>query len=191
MKRPIIVCLIAIATIFCPWKLAMAQAPRPDGALLVILIRDALTALNQANWTGNYTVLRDYASPSFSRANDPVRLTAIFQPIRAEGLNLAPVLFLEPKISKAQLSPDGQKLYLQGYFDSRPKQIHFDLSFEPVANRWRLFGLGVRSVNAASLQTNQVQTNQVQSTSKKPVVLPPVILPPVAKPNPRPPKKSP
>ena len=44
---------------------ASAQAPKPDGPLALILIRDAISALNHANLTGNYTVLRDYSSPKF------------------------------------------------------------------------------------------------------------------------------
>ena len=125
---------------------ASAKAPKPTGVLALILIRDALSALNQANWTGNYTVLRDYASPNFARNNDPVRLTAIFQPIRAQALNLAPTLYLTPKITKAELTNKGTRLKIKGFFPSKPKQIHFDLIFEPIVNRWRLFGIGVWAV---------------------------------------------
>jgi hypothetical protein len=45
----------------------------PDDLKLIILIRTALIALNQANLTGNYSVLRDIATPSFQQANNPAR----------------------------------------------------------------------------------------------------------------------
>ncbi len=162
MKRFYFASMIAVLVIVSQPKISFAQAPKPDGPLAVILIRDALAALNQANWTGNYTVLRDYASPSFAKANDPVRLTAIFQPIRAEGLNLAPVLFLTPKITKAEMKDKGKRLLLKGFFDSKPKQIHFELLFEPIATRWRLLGIGVRSVD--------VKVVEKKETSKLPPI---------------------
>ena len=150
---------------------SFAQAPKPDAALAIILIRDALSALNQANWTGNYTVLRDYASPNFARANSPVSLGEIFRPIRSEKLNLSPVLFLTPKITKAELNEKGRKFVLNGFFDSKPKQIHFNLIFEPVENRWRLFGLGVKVVDAVAALPNKTQP--VKRAAKE--TLPPIV----------------
>jgi hypothetical protein len=53
------------------------QAPKPaqiDRNGVLILIRETLLALDQANKTGNYTVLRDLGSPDF-QANSAARLT--------------------------------------------------------------------------------------------------------------------
>lgn len=161
----IVVCLVTAITLPVA-KSQAAGAPKPDAALATILIRDALAALNQANWTGNYTVLRDYASPSFAKANDPVRLTSIFQPIRAQGLDLAPVLVLAPIISIAELDKNGKRLKLVGHFASKPKQVHFELIFESIVSRWRLFGISVwaKQVQDKNLQIsmNQQQHLQVQ-----------------------------
>ncbi len=148
---------------------SFAQAPKPDAALAIILIRDALSALNQANWTGNYTVLRDYASPNFAKANNPASLVDIFRPIRSEKLNLSPVLYLTPKITKAELNEQGKKLVLNGFFDSKPKQIHFNLIFEPIANRWQLFGLGVKAVDAVAALPTQPVKRAAETT------LPPIV----------------
>ena len=52
------------------------QAPKPaqiDRNGVLILVRRTLTALDQANRTGNYTVLRDLGSPDF-QANTAARL---------------------------------------------------------------------------------------------------------------------
>ena len=157
-----------------------AQAPKPDAALAIILIRDALSALNQANWTGNYTVLRDYASPNFAKANNAANLVDIFRPIRSEKLNLSPVLYLTPKITKAELNEQGKKLVLDGFFDSKPKQIHFSLIFEPIANRWLLFGLGVRAVDVVAALPNKTQPVKRAAEA----TLPPIVkAQPVGQPN--------
>ena len=129
--------------------LAHAQTPHQQNgpvmeeALALALIRDTLIALNHANWTGNYSVFRDYAAPSFAAANDPVKLTAIFQPIRAAGLDLLPVLVLNPHYSKVGPVDDGKRFRLNGYFPSQPKHVGFDLVYEPVNNRWKLFSISV------------------------------------------------
>src|SRR4051812_18904799 len=45
---------------------------------VLILIRSTLLALDHANRTGNYTVLRDLGAPGFYTANTAARLAEIF-----------------------------------------------------------------------------------------------------------------
>jgi hypothetical protein len=52
----------------------------PTDDVLLILIRSSLIALNQANVTGNYSVLRDIGAPDFKQANGADRLAQIFAP---------------------------------------------------------------------------------------------------------------
>lgn len=60
---------------------AQKLAP-PDGPGVVILVRATLSALNDANRTGNYTVLRDLGAPGFRQANSAARLGEIFSDLR-------------------------------------------------------------------------------------------------------------
>src|SRR6266702_4668463 len=60
-------------------------APKPaniDRNGVLMLIRSTLLALDQANKTGNYTVLRDLGAPGF-QANTAARLAEIFAKQRA------------------------------------------------------------------------------------------------------------
>jgi hypothetical protein len=65
---------------------ASATAPLPPGAMpkmpdqykLNLLIRTTIIAINQANKTGNYTVLRDLAAPDFQNVNSAEKLAEIF-----------------------------------------------------------------------------------------------------------------
>jgi hypothetical protein len=59
-----------------------AQVPVPDTARAEYMIKTTLVALNHANLTGNYTVLRDLGSPRFRAGNDAARLAAIFSPAK-------------------------------------------------------------------------------------------------------------
>jgi len=72
-------------------SVALAQeGPKPaqiDRNGVLILIRETMLALDQANKTGNYTVLRDLGSPAFQQ-NNAARLGEIFASERRDNLDL-------------------------------------------------------------------------------------------------------
>ena len=119
------------------------ENPNVERSFAVALIRDVLIAINQGNWTGNYTVLRDYASRDFSEANDPTRLAGLFAPVRETGLDMLPVLVEEPEILNSQIDARGQQIRLTGYFPVLPEHISFDLVFVNEKSRWVLLDVSV------------------------------------------------
>lgn len=98
---------------------------------------------NDANRTGNYSVLRDLASPGFREANTSAKLAEIFQDLRHRGIDLAPIVLFQPKLKRKPWIDDRGRLNLTGFFTTRPEQVEFDLAFEAVNDRWRLFGIRV------------------------------------------------
>ncbi|MDQ0347366.1 hypothetical protein [Ancylobacter vacuolatus] len=121
---------------------ARAQEKRaeaiPQPAVLLALLRGTLMALNQANITGNYSVLRDLAAPSFRDANSSATLADRFRKWREGQLDFAAVVLLDAKLSAApDIGPDGA-LRLRGYFPTAPLRIGFDIAFLPVEGHWRL-----------------------------------------------------
>ena len=52
--------------------------------LAQLLIKNALISVNQGNLTGNYTVLRDLASPGFRERNSASDLGSIFANLRKQ-----------------------------------------------------------------------------------------------------------
>jgi hypothetical protein len=141
---------------------ATAEAPQvPDPYKLNMLIRTTLIALNQANRTGNYTVLRDLAAPAFQRTNNAARLAEIFAKLRKRDLDLSPILFFQPKLQGPANLTDNGLLRLTGYFETKPERISFDMLFQPVASDWRLFGLAVDvAPPKAAEQTPSASTTQ-------------------------------
>ena len=140
--------------------------PLPDVYRLNIMIRSSIIALNQANQTGNYTVLLDLAAPSFRAANDSNSLAQIFSRLRQRGLDLSPILFFTPKlVQQPQVAPNGL-LRLVGYFPTAPEQVNFDLYFQPVGNEWKLFGIGVETSPAET--TASVASNEQQAAPNAP-----------------------
>ncbi len=125
---------------------ARPQIPDPDG--LMILIRTTLIALDQANRTGNYTVLRDIGSPGFREANDASRLAELFADIRNRGLVLAPVSVVDATLTSRPALDANNMLHLAGFFHTRPEELNFEMLFELVNGDWRLFGLGIGTSTA-------------------------------------------
>jgi hypothetical protein len=115
----------------------------PPPEVLLLMVRNALAALNQANMTGNYTVLHSLGSPVMQAQNSPAQLGIVFTALRTQGVDLAPTLVLTPQLSETPaLSADGV-LRLAGIFPTRPLQIEFIILYRSVAARWRLDGLSV------------------------------------------------
>ena len=113
-----------------------------DQALL--LVRTTLLALNDANRSGNYTVLRDLASPTFQAHNTAADLGIVFAEMRKSNLSLLGLLLLSPQLTSTPEVFDGDgRLRLTGYVPIRPQQITFDLMFEQSAGLWKLLNINI------------------------------------------------
>lgn len=107
-----------------------------------MLVRSTLLALDHANKTGNYTVLRDVGAPAF-QANTAARLGEIFAKLRNDNLDLSGVAVIDPQLNLLPQIEASGLMHLAGFFPSVPTQVNFDLSFAPVNGQWRLFGISV------------------------------------------------
>lgn len=117
---------------------APSQTPMPSAPVLLALLRGTLVAVNQANVTGNYSVLRDLGAPAFRESYSMAELAEQFRSWRDSQLDFAAVLLLDAKLSRApEIEPDGS-LRLTGHFPTAPLRILFDLRFQPVGGHWRL-----------------------------------------------------
>jgi hypothetical protein len=121
---------------------AAAKPAQIDRNGVLILIRSALLALDQANKTGNYTVLRDLGSPAF-QVNTDARLAEIFSAERREKLDLSGVAVLDPQLNVLPEIEANGNMHMAGFFPSVPTEVHFELAFAPVEGQWRLFGVSV------------------------------------------------
>lgn len=121
---------------------AASQLMVPDSQGLAVLIQNSLIALNHANLTGNYSVLRDLAAPGFQKLNSPKQLAASFADLRVRNVNLSPIVLYQPKLVGDPVIDQGF-LRMAGFYETRPLQVHFNLVFQPVAAVWRLFEISV------------------------------------------------
>lgn len=124
------------------------QVPSPP--VLMALLRSTLAAVNQANVTGNYSVLRDLGSPAFRENYNPAQLADRFRPWRDNSLDFAAILLLDAKLSRAPSIDEHGVLQLVGYFPTEPLRIGFDLGFQAVNGNWRLSTISVNARNSES-----------------------------------------
>jgi hypothetical protein len=169
---------------------APAGQPEPAGAMpddvhVVLMIRNTVLALNQANMTGNYSVLRDMGTPAFQMSNSQARLAEIFASLRARRLDLSPVMVFNPKLAAPAALQEGQVLRLAGYFPTTPEQVHFELAYQHYGEQWLLAGLAISvappgdgpqassgpagQLMQSALETSAPQAGGAKSTDAKPI----------------------
>lgn len=113
----------------------------PDSAGIAKLIWTTIAAVDHANRTGNYTVLRQLGSPSFQATNNPQALANVFAGIRQQRVDLSNTLLLEPVLEFPPRIENGH-LRIRGGFRMRPTAVQFDLLFE-WNQGWQLVGIAM------------------------------------------------
>jgi hypothetical protein len=147
----------AVAALVLPLVIAPAvaqQQVRPaiqsqaDRELISILLRTTLVAVHHANVTGNYTILRDIAAPSFHEKNTAADLALIFEPIRSQNIDLVSAVLLEPQFAQDPVIDQQNMLRISGTLPTKPVGVAFDLIFQAVSGSWRLFGIAIAPTKA-------------------------------------------
>ena len=159
-----------------PAQQPAAKPANIDRNGVLMLIRSTLLALDHANRTGNYTVLRDLGAPGF-QTNTAAKLAEIFAKQRGDKLDLSGVAVIDPQLSLLpQIEPNGM-LHMAGFFPSVPSQVNFELLFAPVEGQWRVFGVSLSVGQSAPVAppapeapVGKAVVSQKQSVPPKPGV---------------------
>ena len=136
---------------------AANQAGVPDPIVINKLVWSAMAALDQANQTGNYSVLRDLGAPSFQTNNSAATLGGIFQALRAQQVDLGYTLMVAPTYQFPPAIVQGGLLRVRGTFPLRPAAIGFDLLFQNLSGQWRIFGIAVAPIVAQPPQSGSTR----------------------------------
>ena len=176
------------------------QAAQPalsqDDPRLLLMIRNAIIALNQANLTGNYSVLRDMGTPNFALTNSPARLAEAFATLRNRKIDISPIMFFIPKFSSPPAMLDSQVLRVSGLFPTTPEQVNFDLAFQLNGEQWMLAAIAVNVAppgeNPQASAAPASQPSRTADSGEKPIRidLSQPSAPTPAQAQPAPPKKA-
>jgi hypothetical protein len=136
--------------------------------LATLLIKNTLVAVNQANLTGNYTVLRDLSTPGFRQLNSAADLGTIFANLRQNKIDLSPIVLMDPVITAAKFSKEQKQLRLKGHFPSEPMQVEFELIFQQANPAgWIIHGISVGTTKAGAV-SNQDPADAEQPSAAAP-----------------------
>ena len=132
-----------------------AVAPVPDQLQLSKLIWSTILAVDHANHSGNYSVLRDMAAQGFQINNNAASLAQVFGGIRNAGIDLSNALLVPPTYIEAprQVAPD--VIEVKGVFQIRPTSIYFNMFYQWEQGRWKLYGIDVRPMSMVEAMPEQ------------------------------------
>jgi hypothetical protein len=87
---------------------------------------------------------RRLGAPGFREANSAARLGQIFSELASKGIELSAVNVVAPQLTNHQGSTNRTGCCTsKEYFPGKLTQLDFDLLYQAVDGRWRVFGLSV------------------------------------------------
>ena len=116
----------------------------PDQLELSKLIWSTMLAVDHANRSGNYSVLRDLGAQGFQINNDAATLAQIFAGLRNQRIDLSNALLVPPTYLEAPRVVQPGLIEAKGVFQLRPTAIQFDMVFQWEQGRWKLFGIDIQ-----------------------------------------------
>lgn len=141
MRRKAIACYLCLVfPLFSAPSYAENQA---NEALYARLVWTTMVALDNANRTGDYSILHALGAPGFQNNNSVGSLYDTFRAFRENQTDLGRSLLVEPTYYLPPAVDKDGLLRLRGGFETRPKAIRFDILFQSVNGAWQLLALSV------------------------------------------------
>ncbi|MEE4201395.1 hypothetical protein [Erythrobacter sp.] len=126
--------------------------PTPGQLELSKMIWSTMAAVDHANRSGNYSVLRDLSAQGFQINNNAAQLAQVFAGIRNLNIDLANTLLVPPTYEVAPQFVREDIFRVQGVFQIRPISIGFDLYYQWESGRWKLYGIDLQPLEMVQAQ---------------------------------------
>ena len=121
---------------------AQAQA-LPTPVAQEMLARTTLLTFNDANTTGNYSVLQVKLSKPFRDQFSADRLKETFKEFAEKHIEIDSIA-VKPMVPAKETAIDGDGvLRMEGYFDTAPKKVKYKLGFIRSEGEWKPVGINV------------------------------------------------
>ncbi|OZA94640.1 hypothetical protein U4960_07695 [Altererythrobacter sp. H2] len=120
-----------------------SMRPTPSQLELSKLIWSTFAAVDHANRSGNYSVLRDISSQGFQIANTASRLSEIFAGLRNSQIDLSNAFLVPPTYLEAPRLVREDLFQVKGLFQLRPISLAFDFTYQWEQGRWKLYAINI------------------------------------------------
>ncbi len=116
---------------------APAENTVPSDLLQEKLIKTYLLTFNDANLTGNYTVLHAKLAKPFRDQFNPDKLKQAFKSFADQKVDLGIVAAKQPIAATPTKIDNRGALVVRGYFDTAPSRVLYELDFVPSEGEWK------------------------------------------------------
>lgn len=117
-----------------------------NAAVLSLMVRSALIALDHANRTGDYSVFHAMLVPAQRNRFTPADYAEHYAPLRKAKLALLPALAAKMQFTKPPHLDKGGLLHIEGRFLTQPKNLGFRTVFMQENKEWMLLTLKVGTI---------------------------------------------
>lgn len=142
--------------------------PAIDPALAVVLVRKLLAAVDNANDTGNYSVLHGLGADAFRASITVEDLAQRNTALRLANIHLGSALLLQPEFTKPLVLLPGNVMTLEGFVPTTPMQTRFAFRLLWEGGMWKITDLGVAAQPAPQLPAPQLSVSEPAANPKKP-----------------------
>lgn len=125
-------------------QLPQAIRPTPRQLELSKMLWSTIVAVDHANQSGNYSVLRDISAQGFQIKFNPAQLTELFSGLRRLNVDLSNALLVPPTYYEAPTMVSADTFRVKGIFQLRPISIEFEVYYQWEQGRWKLFGVELK-----------------------------------------------
>lgn len=139
-----IVRLVGALVLLLPASAAEAQNKVPSDRVLETLVKTSLLTLNDANVTGNYSVLHAKLSKPFRQQFSPEKLQETFKEFSQGNADFDIIAALKPAYVPSPVVDGDGKLVVKGGFPTEPSRLLFELEFIPSDGEWKLIRIHVK-----------------------------------------------
>ena len=153
--------LVGVFVLLLAASAVQAQTKVPSERALEALVKASLLSFNDANVTGNYTVLHAKLSKPFRQQFTPERLKETFKEFNEKGIDIDVIAAMKPTYSPAPVVDGDGKLIVKGQFPTEPARVNFELDFIPSDSEWKLIRINVKT--RAGVLTGPSATGKTRS----------------------------
>ena len=136
--------LVGLLALLLAASAANAQNKVPAARPLEALVKSTLMTFNDANVTGNYTVLHAKLSKPFALKFPPDKLKEAFKEFNEKNIDIDVVSAMAPVYDEPPRVDDDGKLLLKGHFATEPTRVRFEMDYIPSDGEWKLIRIEVK-----------------------------------------------
>jgi len=119
------------------WGAARVESKVPSAFIQEVMIKTYLLTLNDANITGDYSVLHARLAKPFREQFDAARLKKIFKSFHDKKIDFGLIAAKTPVASAETKIDHRGALVMRGYFDTQPSRLLYELDFIPSEGEWK------------------------------------------------------